>query len=131
MAYTPPAGDAVNFTFSGGYTAPQGDDVDLLFGAVGLITLNASSSFVTPEVGFDTLTLRWTSTESGPFRVELGGTSATTGDLLKSGRCVAGKEVTNVITSEDITGAPSYTGYASYRINVYVLSVDDIWTPFG
>ncbi len=33
--YTPPDGDAVNFTFEGGYTAPAGDDVNFLFGLSG------------------------------------------------------------------------------------------------
>jgi hypothetical protein len=31
MAYTPPAGDAVNFAFEGGYSPPSGDGVNFIF----------------------------------------------------------------------------------------------------
>ncbi len=131
MPYTPPSGDSVDFTFSGGYTAPQGDDVELVFGIVAKVTVEASSDKLYPDTGFNKTILKWTSTESGEYRIELGGTGVTTGDLLKTGVCRANKQVTSVITSSDVTNAASYAGFGQYRINVYVKSSDDVWTMYG
>ncbi len=54
MAYTPPSGDDVDFTFSSGYTPPSGDDVDFTFGfagadiIIGIDTANAEEFIQTP-----------------------------------------------------------------------------------
>lgn len=134
--YTPPSGDAVNFTFSGSYTPPSGDDVDLLFGTTATVTVieppeSPSRLSFSGDTGFDRTTVKWSSDISGEYRIELGGSGANTGDLLAAGACVAGKEMQNTITYNDVTTASGYSGAGQYRINIYVKSEDDLWTPYG
>jgi hypothetical protein len=134
MSYTPPSGDNVNFTFSGGYTPPAGDGVDFLFGVVALVTINSVSANKIFDdalnVGNTTSVIRWQSTAAGPYRIEVGGDGANTGDLVKSGNTFANFMVRNEITDTDLENATSFSGSGSYRFNVYVQSEDDIWTPY-
>jgi len=131
MAYTPPAGDAVNFSFTGSYTPPSGSAVNFLFGAVATVTVTASKSNVYPNAGFNSFKLTWQSSISGPYRIKMGGTGASTGALLDSGEdCIANTPTDLEITASDITTASGYSGYGTYRFNVYVKSVDDIWNPY-
>lgn len=134
MAYTPPSGDSVDFTFSGGYNPPAGDDVDFLFGIVALVTIDSVSSNNifddTLNVGNTMTVVRWHSTAAGPYRVEIGGDGVNTGDLADSGNTFANFSVRNEITDTDIEAATSFSGSGSYRFNVYVQSDDDIWTPY-
>lgn len=134
MAYTPPAGDNVNFTFTGGYTPPAGDGVDFLFGVVAIITIDSVSKNKIFDdalgVGNNSAVIRWRSTAAGPYRVEVGGTGANSGDLVKSGSTFANFSIRNEITDTDLEGAASFSGTGSYRFNVYVKSEDDIWTPY-
>ena len=130
MSYTPPSGDAVNFTFVGGYSVPEADDVDFLYGSVATVAVTLSTTNVYPTDGFNQTILKWTSTLAGEYRVEMGGTGNNTGDLLATGNCLANREMETIITSSNITGATGYTGYGAYRINIYVKSTDDIWTPY-
>ena len=131
--YTPPAGDDVDFTFTGDYTAPAGDDVDLLFGDVAnIVVVSVSrtevySSSVAP--GFDSTTVIWTSDLGGPYVMEMGGTGYGTGDTLVSGTVTYNVEMETTITDDMIEGASSYAGSDTYRINIYVQSEDDIWNP--
>lgn len=132
MAYTPPAGDAVNFTFTGSYSAPEGDAVHFLFGVVACVTINhVSRTNVTNQTGFDTSTIKWTSSAAGPYRVEIGGSGQSTGGLVDSGYCATDSAVFTDVEDDDITTWSGYTGAGSYRFNVYVQSVDDIWTPYN
>jgi len=134
MAYTPPSGDNVNFTFSGGYTPPAGDGVDFLFGVVALVTIDSVSKNRiyddTLNVGNTRSVIRWHSTAAGPYRVEIGGDGANSGELVKSGNTFANFVVRNEITDADLEAATSFSGTGSYRFNVYVQSEDDIWTPY-
>lgn len=128
--YSPPAGDAVNFTFEGDYTAPTGANVNFLFGVVSDLVQDSSIETVYTEDGFDQVIIRWTSDIDGNYRIEMGGTGVTTGDLMASGYIIANVEFENVITSSDITSATSYTGPGTYRFNMYVQSSDGIWNPY-
>lgn len=129
--YTPPAGDAVDFTFTGGYSVPESDDVDFLYGSVATITvLLPSRTNVYADPGFNTTLFRWRSNVSGDYRIEMGGTGNNTGDLIESGRCLANMDMETIITSSDITTASGYVTYGTYRMNVYVKSDDDIWIPY-
>jgi hypothetical protein len=127
-SYTPPAGDEVDFTFSGGYTPPDGDAVNFAFGLIASVVSSFSMSDVYDSDGFDQMVIRWTSDIDGTYRIEMGGTGVNTGDLLASGSCIANLEVENIITFAQISGASSYTGEGSYRFNIYVRSSDGIWT---
>lgn len=132
MAYTPPAGDAVNFTFTGDYTAPEGDQVHFLFGVVACVTIeHVSRTTLTNQTGFDTSTIKWNSSASGPYRVEVGGSGQATGGLIDSGYCAADASVDTEVQDDDVTTWSGFTGAGSYRFNVYVQSVDDIWTPYN
>jgi hypothetical protein len=126
--YTPPAGDAVNFTFSGDYTAPDGDAVNFAFGLIATVVSSFSMSDVYDEDGFNQMVVRFTSDIDGTYRIEMGGTGVNTGDLLASGACIGDLEVENTITVTQIKAATSYSGYGEYRLNIYVKSTDDIWT---
>jgi len=128
--YTPPSGDAVDFTFTGGYTAPDGADVNFLFGIVASIVSSFSLDAVYDDDGFDRVVIRWTSDVDGDYRIELGGTGAETGDLLASGYCPADVENENVITFNEISAAGNYTGFGTYRFNIYVQSADGIWNLY-
>lgn len=132
MSYTPPDGDAVNFTFEGGYTAPDGDDVHFLFGTVAVITINSVSR---PTIGntadFDKSIIDWQSSAAGEYRVEMGGSGNGTGDLIETGNIGANVPIETEVTDDDITTASGYDGEQSYRFNIYVKSSDDIWTPYG
>lgn len=134
MAYTPPAGDNVDFTFSGDYTAPDGDNVDFLFGVVAVITIDSISSNKIFDdalnVGNTTSVIRWSSTASGPYMVEIGGIGANSGFLTASGNTFADFSIRNEIIDTDIEAATSFSGTGSYRFNVYVKSEDNIWTPY-
>ncbi len=126
--YTPPTGDAVNFSFEGSYTAPNGDNVNFAFGLIAEVVSDFSISDVYDADGFDQLVVRWTSDIDGTYRLELGGSGVNTGDLLTSGSCIADWEVENIIAMSDITTASGYAGSGSYRFNIYVRSTDGIWT---
>jgi hypothetical protein len=127
-SYTPPAGDEVDFTFSGGYTAPDGDAVNFAFGLIASVVSSFSMSDVYDADGFDQMVIRWTSDIDGTYRIEMGGTGVNTGDLLASGSCIGNLEVENIITFAQISAASSYTGPGAYRFNIYVRSSDGIWT---
>jgi len=132
MAYTPPDGDAVNFSFEGGYSAPDGDQVHFLFGIVAVITINSvSRSTIGNTTGFDKSIIDWQSSAAGNYRVEIGGTGANTGDLIESGLAGANAAIFTEVLDDDITTASGYSGEQAYRFNVYVKSSDDIWTPYG
>jgi len=131
MAYTPPAGDAVNFSFTGGYSAPNGDEVHFLFGTVGVITINSVSRATIGDIdGFDRSIINWQSDIAGEYVVEMGGSGHDTGDLLESGSIPANTPYETEITDTDITTASGFVGEASYEFNIYVKSEDDIWTPY-
>ena len=131
--YTPPAGNDVDFTFQGGYTAPAGDAVNLLFGTVPTVVVsNVSrtsvySNSVMP--GFDTTVITWTSSVEGPYVIELGGTGQGTGDTLASGTVTYNVDMEHTITHSMIENASSYAGPDTYQINIYVQSEDGIWNP--
>jgi hypothetical protein len=126
--YTPPQGDAVDFSFSGGYSPPDGDNVDFIFGLIATVVSSFAISDIYNADGFDEMVVRWTSNIDGTYRIEMGGTGNNTGDLLASGSCIAGLEIEDVITFDQISAASSYSGAGAYRINIYVRSVDGIWT---
>ena len=131
--YTPPSGDAVDFTFEGGYSAPDGDSVNLLFGIVADVDLPAGSpsrSTFYSDTGFDRTIVKWSSSAAGQFRVEMGGTGANTGDLIASGACAADQNMITEITYAQVAAAGSFAGEDTYRFNIYVKSSDDIWTPY-
>jgi hypothetical protein len=131
--YTPPSGDSVNFSFTGGYSAPEGDAVHLLFGAVAdvdLATNSPSRSTIYSDTGFDRTFVSWTSSITGEYRIEMGGSGANTGALLVGGVCIADQEMINEITYTDITTASGYEGAGEYRVNIYVKSSDDIWNVY-
>jgi hypothetical protein len=132
MAYTPPAGNSVNFSFEGGYSAPSGDQVHFLFGIVAVITINSvSRSIVSSADGFDDSIISWQTSAAGNFRVEVGGSGYGTGGLLESGDAAVGAVYETMVSGLDITTWSGYAGEASYRFNIYVKSSDDIWTPYG
>lgn len=132
MSYTPPSGDAVNFSFAGGYSAPDGDQVHFLFGIVAVITINSvSRTTIGNSTGFDKSTIDWQSDAAGEYRVEMGGSGHHTGDLMESGTIPADIPYETEITDDDITTASGYAGEQAYRFNIYVKSSDDIWTPYG
>ena len=128
--YTPPAGDAVNFTFEGSYVAPTGQNVNFLFGIVSELVQDASLETVYTADGFDSVVVRWTSNIDGNYRIEMGGTGVYTGDLMFTGYVIADVEFEHIITAAMITSASSYTGPGTYRFNVYVQSSDGIWNPY-
>lgn len=134
MAYTPPAGDNVNFTFSGGYTAPSGDNVNFLYGTIATIAVNSISRNRviddSSHLGYTTSVVRWSSTVGGPYRIEVGGSGVNTGDLVKSGNTLANFNFRTDITDSDIEGATTFSGSGSYRFNIYVKSNDNIWNPY-
>jgi len=131
MAYTPPAGDVVNFSFSGGYSAPSGDEVHFSFGTVGVITINSvSRASIGNTDGFDKSIINWQSDIAGEYRVEMGGTGSETGDLMETGNIPANTPYETEITDDDITTASGFVGETSYEFNIYVKSEDDIWTPY-
>jgi hypothetical protein len=128
--YTPPDGDAVNFTFEGSYEAPTGANVNFLFGVVSDLVQDSSIETVYTDDGFDQVVIRWTSDIDGDYRIEMGGTGVTTGDLMASGYIIADVEFENIITSDMITTASGYLGVGTYRFNMYVQSSDGIWNPY-
>jgi hypothetical protein len=134
MAYTPPSGDNVNFTFEGDYTAPDGGRADFFFGIIALVTIDSvSKSKIFDDalnVGNTTSIVRWHSTAAGPYRIEVGGSGANTGDLLESGSTFTNFSVRSEITDTDLEAVTAFSGTGSYRFNVYVKSEDNIWTPY-
>lgn len=132
MSYTPPSGDAVNFSFVAGYSAPSGDQVHFLFGIVAVITINSVSRATIGNIdGFDTSIIDWQSNAVGEYRVEIGGSGHHTGALMESGNAPANTEIETEVTDTDITTASGYDGEKAYRFNIYVKSSDNIWTPYG
>lgn len=134
MAYTPPAGDNVNFTFEGGYTPPAGNNVDFLFGVVAYVTIDSISRNIIYDDqtadGFNRSIIRWKADAPGDYRIELGGDGVSTGDLIESGATYANFQVRTEITDADLEAATTFSGVGSYRFNVYVESEDGIWTPY-
>lgn len=134
MPYTPPAGDNVDFTFQGGYVPPAGDNVDFLFGIVAVITIDSVSRNKIFDdalnAGYNKSVIRWSSSVDGPYRVEIGGDSVSTGSLVRSGSTFADFVIRNEITDADVEAATTFSGTGSYRFNVYVKSDDNIWTPY-
>ncbi len=128
--YSPPAGDAVDFTFEGSYVAPTGANVNFLFGVVSDLVQDSSIETIYTEDGFDQIVIRWTSDIDGNYRIEMEGTGVTTGDLMAEGYIIADVEFENIITSDMILAASSYTGPGTYRFNMYVQSSDGIWNPY-
>ncbi len=132
MAYTPPDGDSVNFSFTGGYSAPTGDAVHFLFGIVAGITVNSiSRTTVSDANGFNTTIVNWQSSVAGTYSFEIGGTGRSTGGVVETGNIIAGYPIDTEISFTDVTTWSGYTGETSYRLNIYVLSADDIWTPYN
>lgn len=133
--YTPPSGNAVNFTFTGGYTAPDGDNTNFFFGEVAVVTVHSVSrnSMYAADVmpGFDEVRVMWYVDRDGPYQIELGGTGYGTGDALASGTAIGGLIYEHTFTDDQLESAAGYTGAGSYRYNIYVKSEDDIWTPQG
>jgi len=130
--YTPPDGDAVNFTFAGGYSAPDGDQVHFLFGIVAAITINSiSRTTLADDDGFDVSTVNWQSSAAGDYKVEVGGSGAGLGLAAETGSIGADVSINTDIFHTDITTWSGYTGEPEdYEINIYVKSSDDIWTPY-
>jgi len=135
MPYTPPSGDNVDFTFQGGYVPPAGDDVDFLFGIVAAITIESISRNIIYDdqlhTGFTTSVVRWQSSASGPYRMEIGGTGVSSGYLLQEGNTFGNFIVRTDITDDDIEGSTTFSGAGSYQFNIYVKSADNIWTPYN
>ena len=129
--YTPPAGDDVDFIFSGSYASPEGDEVDFIFGEVAIVTVTeASRSIMSDIAAFDTLRMRWYSSLDGEYRVEMGGNGHHTGDLMESGSCLSNLIVETFIDDTDVTTASGYGGEGEYKMNVYVKSADDVWNEY-
>ncbi len=82
------------------------------------------------NIGLNTSVVRWKSNLSGPYRIEIGGNNVETGSLLKSGNTLSNFSVRTDITDSDIEAATTFSGTGSYRFNVYVKSVDNVWTPY-
>jgi hypothetical protein len=136
MPYTPPSGDDVDFVFQGGYVPPAGDNVDFLFGIVAFITIESISRNIIYDdelhTGFYTSVVRWQSSASGSYRMEVGGDGVSSGDLVKEGNTFGDFVVRTDITDSDIEDASTtFSGAGSYRFNIYVLSADNIWTPYN
>lgn len=135
MAYTPPAADEVDFSFTSGYTPPAGDNVILNFGIPAVVTLESVSRSTiydeSVQAGFNQTVVRWSSDLTGPYRIEVGGTGAESGDLISSGNTFADFIVRNVIDDSDVEDAATFSGTGEYRVNIYVYNEDDdIWTPY-
>jgi len=129
--YTPPEGDAVNFSFEGGYSAPDGDSVHFLFGAVAVITINSTTrSTVSDDEGFRVCAVNWQSDTAGPYSVELGGSGRGTGGSIENGTIGAGSAIDTNVVYTDITTWSGYSSPGAYQVNIYVKSEDDIWTPY-
>ena len=131
--YTPPAGNDVDFTFTGGYTAPAGGNVNFLSGTTAnVVVVSVSRTTVynsSVKPGFDFTIVTWTSDLAGPYVMEMGGTSYGTGDTLVSGAVTYNVEMETTITDDMIESTSSYAGSDTYRINIYVQNEDDIWNP--
>lgn len=132
--YTPPNGNAVNFTFLSGYTPPFGDNVDFYFGIIAIVTVDSVSRNIiyddAVQPGFDSSTIRWHSDLDGYYRIELGGVGVNTGSLIKYGNTLSGFVIRTDISDETIEAANTFSGTGSYRFNIYVKNSDDIWTPY-
>jgi len=124
--YNPPAGDAVNFSFTGGYNAPDWDDVDFLFGPVATITMFDPSRYTLYDGDTDTTTLRWQSDIEGDYRVRVSGTDHTDGYLYDEGWVPAEFTMTHYFTTADFIAAG--LGVGVHSINVYVKNSDDVWS---
>lgn len=90
----------------------------------------SSIETVYTEDGFDQVVIRWTSDIDGNYKIEMGGTGVTTGDLMAEGYIIANTELENIITSDMVITASGYVGVGTYRFNVYVQSSDGIWNPY-
>jgi len=133
--YTPPAGDDVDFTFTGDYTAPAGNHVNFIFGTVAEVVVSSVSrtnvygSSVMP--GLDDTRVIWASSLEGPYVMELGGSGYGTGDVLVSGTVTYNLDMETVISGSMLEAASSYDGSGTYQINIYVQSDEGIWNPQG
>lgn len=126
--YTPPAGDDVNFSFTGGYEVPDGDDVNFLFGLVATISMFDPSRYTLYDnESADTTILRWRSDIEGDYRVRIGGTDHTNGYLYDEGWVPAEYIMKHTFTTADFIAAG--LGAGDHSVNVYVLSEDGIWSP--
>jgi len=126
--YTPPAGDDVNFSFTGGYEVPDGDDVNFLFGLVATISMFDPSRYTLYDnESADTTILRWRSDIEGDYRVRIGGTDHTNGYLYDEGWVPAEYIMKHMFTTADFIAAG--LGAGDHSVNVYVLSEDGIWSP--
>ena len=133
MAYNPPEANSVNFVFVNNYTPPSGDNVDLLFGDPPVVTLdNVSRSIIyddQAQLGFHTSVVKWHTSESGPYRIEIGGVEALDGYLVASGTALTGITMVDILTDSDIEAAPTFSGTGNYEFNVYVYSESSsLWT---
>ncbi len=132
MSYTPPAGDAVNFSFEGGYSAPAGDAVHFMFGIVAVITVNSvSRSTISDDAGFDRATVNWQSNITGPYSFEIGGSGRNTGGIVETGYVAAASAIDTEVVYTDITTWSGYGSPGSYRFNIYVMSTDNLWNPYN
>ena len=129
MPYTPPAGDDVNFVFSGEYIPPSGDNVDFYFGLVATIAIDGQSrDKIDDDYGFNISILRWHSDIAGEYRVELGGAAAFQGLLLEEGHVPANYTMEYRLYHDKITTWSGYSDAGNYYVNVYVKSEDNIWS---
>jgi len=135
MAYTPPLGNDVDFTFQGGYIPPTGNNVDFLSGIVAEITIGSVSRDIIYDdqvvTGFDTSVVKWQSSVSGAYRMEVGGDGVGTGYLVKSGNTTRNLSIKANLTDADIEGVTTFSGAGLYRFNIYVKSVDDVWNSYN
>ncbi len=131
MSYTPPAGDNVNFSFLGSYTPPAGDNVNFFFGIVAGITINSvSRTYISDKPGFGTTIVNWQSSDSGAYSFEIGGSGQGSGGIVETGSIIADHPINTTVNYTDVTTWSGFAGEITYRLNVYVLSSDDFWTPY-
>ena len=133
--YTPPAGDDVDFTFSGDYTAPDGDNVDFFVNVVAVITVESVSrdKIFDDQIhtGANTSRVYWHSSAGGSYRVELGGSGVNSGHLIDSGNTFADFSILTEITDADVERAATFSGAGDYRFNIYVKNSNNVWTPYN
>lgn len=133
--YNAPAGNSVNFTFTGGYSAPDGDAVNFTFGEVAVVTIHSvSRSTIYDDAlfpGFDEFGFMWYVDRDGPYQIELGGTGYGTGEPLASGNAVGNVIYEHTFTDDQLEAASGFTGAGSYTFSVYVKSEDNIWNSQG
>lgn len=137
--YIPPLGDNVDFTFDGGYTAPNGDDVDFSFTGdsevvtIAIITIHSISRDIIYDdalfPGFDDTKVVWSSSITGPYQIEVGGTAANTGDTIVSGTVVDNIHMITTITDDMLESCTTFSGDGQYQISIYVQNENLEWNP--